>query len=106
MERFDAAVIGAGVAGLAAAQMLQNAGLSVVVLEASGHIGGRVRAVREEDIARCPMSSHEDWMQFDVPDQQAGGDGFGNGTYAFECGAEFIHGERTALFELAREHQD
>ncbi len=36
-------VIGAGIAGLAAAQQLQNLGAEVVVLEAEAYIGGRIR---------------------------------------------------------------
>lgn len=39
---FDCAVIGAGLAGLVAAQELRARGLSVVVLEARGRVGGRV----------------------------------------------------------------
>ena len=42
----DAIVIGAGVAGLAAARELQRRGASVVVLEATRRIGGRVRTLR------------------------------------------------------------
>lgn len=42
-ERFDAVVVGAGLAGLAAARRLHQAGRSVVVLESSDGVGGRVR---------------------------------------------------------------
>ncbi|WP_374008450.1 flavin monoamine oxidase family protein [Leifsonia sp. LS-T14] len=41
-ERVDVVVVGAGVAGLAAAEMLGSAGWSVCVLEARDRIGGRV----------------------------------------------------------------
>ena len=42
-------VIGAGMAGLAAASALQNAGVEVVVLEARDRIGGRVWTARLAD---------------------------------------------------------
>lgn len=43
LEGVDVIVVGAGLAGLAAAQELRANGASVVVLEASDQIGGRVR---------------------------------------------------------------
>src|SRR5689334_3606161 len=57
-------VIGAGAAGLAAADRLARAGMAVTVLEARDRIGGRIQTIREAG-----------WP---VP---------------IEAGAEFIHGE-------------
>lgn len=50
-ERADVVVVGAGVAGLTAARDLTAAGRTVIVLEASSHVGGRVRTDRSLGIA-------------------------------------------------------
>jgi monoamine oxidase len=67
----DVLVVGAGVAGLAAARALADAGLRVRVLEARDRVGGRVHTRR-------------------VP-------GFAS---PVELGAEFIHGTPPELFDL------
>ena len=47
MEQYDAVIVGAGLAGLAAARVLVAAGRSVRVLEAGDAVGGRVRTDRQ-----------------------------------------------------------
>jgi monoamine oxidase len=74
MERTDVAVVGAGAAGLAAADALQEAGFGVVVLEARDRTGGRILTHRDD---RVP-----------VP---------------IELGAEFVHGEAPETTRLLRE---
>ncbi len=69
----DVVVVGAGVAGLAAAQALLDAGLDVRVLEARGRVGGRVHTYRD------PLSP--------VP---------------IELGAEFIHGTSAEVWDAVR----
>jgi monoamine oxidase len=64
----DVLVIGAGMAGFSAARELRRAGLSVRVLEAGDHVGGRVYSIR--DFCAEPV----------------------------EAGAEFIHGVGAATF--------
>ncbi len=70
----DVAVIGAGVAGLAAAGELRRQGFRVEVYEARDRIGGRILTHRDE---RFPMP--------------------------LELGAEFIHGEAPLTERLLRE---
>jgi len=68
-------VVGAGVAGLAAAVRLAEAGLSVLILEARDRIGGRVYPQLVSGL--------------DVP---------------IELGAEFIHGKSAEVWEMLRRH--
>jgi len=67
----DVLIIGAGVAGLAAAGMLSRAGARVLVLEARDRIGGRIATVHPAGL-----------------------------NVAVELGAEFVHGRPPETFEL------
>ena len=58
----DALVIGAGVAGLAAARELRAAGLDVLVLEARDRIGGRVHTVHDPLLA-VPVELGAEFVQ-------------------------------------------
>jgi monoamine oxidase len=73
-ERVDVVIVGAGVAGLAAARRLVEAGARVVVLEGRARIGGRVLTVRD---SRLPIP--------------------------IELGAEFVHGSAVEVMDVARE---
>lgn len=70
----EVVVVGAGVAGLAAARELAGAGIRVVVLEARDRIGGRIFTHRADGLA--------------VP---------------IELGAEFVHGAPAPLLDLVDE---
>ncbi len=76
MEKHDVAIVGAGAAGLAAASVLSDAGMSICVLEARDRIGGRIH-------------THHD-PAIDVP---------------IELGAEFVHGRSQEIFNLASRRQ-
>ncbi len=58
----DVAVIGAGVAGLAAAAALGKAGLRVAVLEAGGRVGGRAWTVRPDSLAGAYFDMGAIWL--------------------------------------------
>ncbi len=70
MIQADVVVIGAGVAGLTAAQRLAEGGRSVVVVEARGRLGGRTSTAQHADLA-----AHH-----------------GISPVPLEFGAEFVHG--------------
>jgi monoamine oxidase len=69
----DVLIIGAGVAGLAAARNLSLAGLKVIVLEARDRIGGRIFTYKD------PSEPNP-----------------------IELGAEFVHGKSPELWQLAQ----
>src|SRR5579875_456466 len=69
----DVIVVGAGVAGLAAARALAERGMRVLALEARDRIGGRIFTERTAD------------------------------GVLVEHGAEFVHGRDPALWDLIRE---
>jgi monoamine oxidase len=64
-------IIGAGVAGLAAAQRLAEAGIKVTILEARGRVGGRIDTLRDR---RLPMP--------------------------VDLGAEFVHGKPDEIWSI------
>jgi monoamine oxidase len=69
----DVAIVGAGVAGLAAARALSRAGRRVTILEGRARIGGRIYTVRDP-LAACPI----------------------------ELGAEFVHGRPEEIWQIVR----
>ena len=60
--RCDVAVVGAGLAGLTAAELLRRGGLDVVVLEAAHRVGGRVRTVRQPFVDGQYVESGAEWV--------------------------------------------
>jgi monoamine oxidase len=69
--KYDVAVVGAGVAGLAAARTLSGAGRRVCLIEARNRVGGRIQTLHVPDL---PLP--------------------------IELGAEFIHGEAHETFAI------
>ena len=83
MEQVDAVIVGAGVAGLTAARLLQDAGRTVVVLEARDRIGGRVHTDRTDGIVDLGAS----WIHgVDGSPVAAAAEAFGMRTVEFTVG--------------------
>lgn len=76
MRTFDVVVIGTGAAGVAAARVLSDQGVSLALLEARERLGGRVYTVR--------------------PDEGA------TGMWPVEMGAEFVHGRPPEILDIAQ----
>lgn len=74
MTDMDVLIIGAGVAGLAAARELCAQGHNITILEARDRVGGRILSVHE---SRLPVPA--------------------------ELGAEFVHGRPPEIWDLIRE---
>jgi monoamine oxidase len=70
----DVVIVGAGIAGLAAARALSEAGRSVILLEAQPRVGGRIHTLRRAG-----------W------------------TSPLELGAEFVHARPAAFMKVIRE---
>ncbi|MGI4758984.1 MAG: flavin monoamine oxidase family protein [Janthinobacterium lividum] len=79
-------VIGAGIAGLAAACKLVEAGCSVTVLEASDRVGGRIRTVQANGV---PVELGAEFVHGKPPELLGLIDDLGIETY--ELGGEMIH---------------
>jgi monoamine oxidase len=104
----DVIVVGAGISGLACAATLVRQGHRVIVLEASHHVGGRIRMVNEREFEgfteekpeNCegPVPDHHRrWFAVHHPEK-----GFGSTNFRFDVGGEFIHGPES---EMAAEIQ-
>ena len=65
MKQADVVIIGAGVAGLAAAQRLVARGIDVVILEARDRIGGRLWTVRDPHLA-IPIELGAEFLHADA----------------------------------------
>jgi monoamine oxidase len=66
MTEIDVAMIGAGVAGLAAAGELRRQGLRVGIFEARDRIGGRIHTLRDERV-RIPIELGAEFVHGDAP---------------------------------------
>jgi len=94
-------IVGSGLAGLACAKRLKEAGLEVLVLEASFHVGGRVRKMNEAEAADIP-DGHLPWVRVYCPEKVDSKTKFGTATFDMELGAEFLHGDKISLADICR----
>ena len=60
-QKLDVIIVGAGIAGLAAARRLKSQGASVLILEARNRIGGRVWT--DQSISGVPLDLGASWVQ-------------------------------------------
>lgn len=58
----DVVIIGAGLSGLTAATVLEEAGADVLVIEADSQIGGRIRALRDPDTTQYLADLGPTWV--------------------------------------------
>lgn len=87
MTSAQVVVIGAGAAGLAAAETLREAGCHVLVLEARDRIGGRIWTHHEPSL-RAPIELGAEWVHGEAPGTRA---------LAARAGAEIVDVRGQAL---------
>lgn len=78
IESYDVIVIGAGISGLGAAEVLKKAGVSYMVLEGQSRIGGRISTIE--------MMNLRDNVKNKIN---------------IDTGAQWLHGKNNELFKLA-----
>lgn len=79
-------IIGAGAAGLAAADILQAQGIPVIIFEASDRVGGRVHSFRASDVSSDSLLFERSHLP--------------NNNFPIELGAEFIIGSDSAWGDI------
>lgn len=77
IQYFDAIILGAGVAGLGAADTLKKANMQFIVLEGQDRVGGRINTVHMKDLRESDRK------------------------VLVDAGGQWLHGKRNALFDLA-----